>query len=303
MASLKRFDLFPKLNAESRRTTAEGGLISLIGVIIGLILIINETIRASSVRTLERLELFQETQANLTIYVEVKFFHIKCDELIFDVSTSAESESERKSAGWTIQELRKHPLHEDKHSCKVKAAVDVARYQSGEMHVSLNPHMLPDGQFGFTVNEYFKYNASHEITSVSIGQTGIELDVLPIQTFSKKIVPRGGTGRYLYEFNVVPQLTTNSRSGKKAITFPTQCRERDIITHNDNEAIYALQQLGLPGVFMTFQLSTLMVVKVETKPSWSEYFIHLLGIVAGTSAMVALVDSFLHETLWKSKLD
>jgi hypothetical protein len=299
--SLKRFDLFPKLNAESQRTTEEGGLITLIGMIIACILMLNETIRSFSPFTLEKLELFQETQANLSVYLDVTFFHLTCEQLIFDVSSAASNDIEKQSSGWDVRLLQKLPILDNEDGCQVRAVVDIAGYQSGEMHVALSPHVMGDGQLGFTFEEYFQYNASHEITSIAVAETSRYIDDFPRLSFQRKTVPAGGTGRFVYDFQVVPQ--TIRKGDTQDLQFLMQCREQDVITHDGNEAMFALQKLGLPGVFMTMQMSTLMVLKVETKISWGEYLISLLGIVAGTSAIVAFVDSFLHETFWKAKLD
>ena len=300
MASLKSFDLFPKLNSESQRTTEEGGLITIIGIIIALVLFISETIRASNVSSIERLEMFQETSANLSVHVELSFFHLRCEELTFEVSATSRNDAEKASAGWSIRTINKTPSL-DKEGCDVQAVVDIDRYQSGEMHVSLSPHVFASGQIGITIEEYFKYNSSHALRSIAVGEANADLSSLQVRTFINKYVPERGTGRFVYDFTVVPQAFR--RGKEEVLSFLTQCREQDVITHDGNEAMFALQRLGLPGVFMTVQLSTMMILKVETRVSWGEYFISVLGIIAGTSATVAFIDSLLHETFWKAKLD
>lgn len=300
---LKRLDLFPKLTPESRRTTTEGGIISLVGILIAALLFISETIRVNQVSTLERLDLFQDNNANLTIHLEMTFFHLKCDEITLETSTASSGDA-RSTGAWSIQRLEKTPVLEKDEGCDVVAQVDIARYESGEMHVALSPHVLPQGSVGITLEEYFHFNSSHEIRTFQIGPKGSEIDSsTKPSTFERKTVPPHGTGRFIYEFNVVPEsyLPLNARESKR--TYGYQCREQDLITHSENEGLFALQRLGLPGVFITVRLSNLMVVKVESISTWTEYLISVLGIIAGTSALVAFVDSLLHHALWKAKLE
>jgi hypothetical protein len=168
---LKRFDLFPKINAESRRTTDEGGFISLIGMILGFVLFLNETLKLTQTSTLEKLEFFQETHANLTVYLDVTFYHLKCNELAFDVSTSAENDLQKMASGWKTRKLDRTPLFENDEGCAVAAVVDITGYQSGEMHVALSPHLVENGRMAISIDEYLHYNSSHQITSISVGET------------------------------------------------------------------------------------------------------------------------------------
>ena len=121
----------------------------------------------------------------------------------------------------------------------------------------------------------------------------------PENPFDPKIVPEGGTGRFIYDFSVVPKLGF----GQREVDYVFQCREQDVITHDMNEGMFALQRLGLPGVFFNVKLSNLMLETYQVSKSFSSFLVTVLGIVAGVPILVAFVDSALHEALWKKKLD
>jgi hypothetical protein len=300
---LKRFDLFPKLNEENRRTTSEGGIISLIGIIVGFLLFINETIQARAVTTLERLELFENEKPNLSIHLEMNFFHLTCQQVSLQASSTSTNPAEQGTSvtsvgSWSVRSVKTTPISNDE-GCFIVAQVDIVKYESGEMHVALSPHLLDFGNVGITLEEYFKYNTSHQITSFAIGN--VDDNNYTPQEFVKKTVPEKGTGRYVYDFNVVPQ--TAIKDDKVISQYMIQCREQDVVTIDENEGMFALQRLGLPGVFITVQLSMLMVNKINMFHPWYEYVIALLGIVGGTSTVIAFFDSVLHEVLWKKKLD
>ena len=301
---LKKFDFFPKISLDSQRTTAEGGVISLLGIIFAIILFINETILNNQKIVFEQLDLFHYDKPDLTIHLEVTFFHLECSHLELAFSTVSSS-SPTSTTSWTIRSINKTATYGNE-GCFLVAQVDIGKYENGEMHVALSPHALPFGDFGFTIFEFLKFNSSHELSFFSIGSADSHRDTLESLKFSRKSVPAHGSGRFLYDFHVVPYLTEEKSTRnphQPELSYFLQCLEQDVITKSEGESMFSLQKLGLPGLFISVQFSQLMIKKFETMPVWYEYLIDLLGIIAGTTTIVAFVDSFLHETLWKKKLD
>jgi hypothetical protein len=161
---LKQFDLFPKLKEENLRTTNEGGIISLIGIFIALLLIINETLEFIQPRKVEHLDLFDPIHTpgvpeSISIHLEIEFFHLPCSLLTLGVTTATTTED--YSGNWEIKHREVNPTLTG--GCTLNSRVELLKYESGEMHVALAPHSLEgsNGQEGFTIDEYFQFNTSH----------------------------------------------------------------------------------------------------------------------------------------------
>lgn len=290
---LKQFDLFPRIKEESRRTTVEGGIISLVGIIIGLLLIINETVDFFSVHKVEHLELFDPMTTPgvphiITMHLEIDFFNLKCDRIAFQMSTATTTQD--FAGAWEIKQQVLLPTLRGG-GCLLNVTVDMLKYESGEMHVALAPQSSKDG---FTLDEYFAFNVSHKVMRFALSSKSME--------FAPKIVAVGGTGRFVYDFSIVPERELGDATNSE-VKFVFQCREQDLVTHNVDEGMFALQRLGLPGVFFTVKMSNLMIETNKVDQLWYSYLINVLGIAAGVPALVTLVDSALHEVLWKRKLD
>ena len=165
--NLKRFDLFPKLKEESRRSTNEGGIISIIGIVFGGALLFSEIWGYFTPLKIEQLELFDPHHTShvpnaLSIHLELEFLHLTCDQLV--VSVSSETTTEDYAGSWTIQDKQQQTNGNE--GCLLNAQVLLEKYESGEMHVSLSPHVLENSvgdQVGFTIEEYFKFNTSHHL--------------------------------------------------------------------------------------------------------------------------------------------
>ncbi|KAH9253351.1 hypothetical protein BASA81_008702 [Batrachochytrium salamandrivorans] len=294
MVDFRWLDLFPKLREESKRTTAEGGVISLLGIVIAVLLIINETMDFNQIHTVEQFALFEpETTVGvprpLYIQLEIDFYHLACGEITLGVSTATTTED--SPGAWRVGNKTLVSTNNGA-GCLLRARVDLERYESGEMHVALDP-----GQFGeFTMAQYLDFNTSHQLRAFSFSQPAAQPDQFP----PKIVSLGGGTGRFMYDFAVVPERELGST---RQVKFGVRCSQQDVFTKDESEAVFALQRLGLPGVFFQLKLSNLMIQSVVVDKPWYAYVINVLGITAGVPALVALVDSLLHEALWKRKLD
>jgi Endoplasmic Reticulum-Golgi Intermediate Compartment (ERGIC) len=89
MFHLKSFDVFPKAAIESRRTTNEGGYVSLFGLLFAILLIVNETHRLVTPYNLERLDMLQMKEDVIRLELQVEFFHLQCSEINMGTSSSS----------------------------------------------------------------------------------------------------------------------------------------------------------------------------------------------------------------------
>ena len=253
--------------------------------------------------------------ARVRIAFEVEFVALPCDRvkvrhLVAGDSREFDLTGETKLV--SIPPPRTEPTKPG--GCIASGVVDSPR-GAGDLHVTLLPHAI-EGQpevTGITLEDFAHYNASHEIRKLRFflptdndGDGGAS----PGKLDDTRNVHHDRTAHYVYHLHVVPvvargkAVSPSAAPTRKLKTFVYNHRETHVLS-DVQEIIVALQRLGLPGLYLSFDFSSLVLEQTRAQPDWVDFLIHLIGIVGGVSVLAAVTDTALHlnvESL-KRKLD
>lgn len=312
---LKSVDFFPKSLPQTTGTTQFGGAISAVTVALIFFLLVMEYSEYTTPVLLEHVDLVRqsEEEEDVNIHFDISFFALKCD----DVAVSLATLTSQVNTDYKIQ-ADKSPIESE--GCRLKGVVNQIDKHAGDLHVALKMHAIENGQVGFSLDEFMKYNSSHEIHYFKILGGGKpqqeEKSVKNNEDDSFELYDHFKNRKnivnlpsyHIYDLQIVPSLQEETTAAKalKATSYPFHAREHVVSVGTLEDSIFALQKLGLPGVYFTYKFSPLKVNKFYAKKYFfSRFVIRCLGIVGGVAAVSALIDSFLHDNIdsWKQKLD
>lgn len=184
--------------------------------------------------------------------------------------------------GWA-QNLK----HQDNESCQVFGYLEVNRV-AGNFHVAPGRSLQ---QHHAHVHDLLPYKASefnltHTIRHLSFGVKipgkGNPLD----GTFT---LAEEGAMMYQYYVKIVP--TTYKR-----LDGMTLSTNQFSVTRHQKSVKTALGEQGLPGVFIIYELSPLMVKYTETQRSFTHFLTGVCAIIGGIFTVAGLIDAMIYHS-------
>jgi hypothetical protein len=289
---MQSFDFFPKASSSTLRRTREGAMLSLLAVGVALALFVVETVRFREIQIRERLDIVDagvEQDGTAEISFKVDFFAIACENVHFLSQTRGVDQPHEMG-----QETSKLALGSE--GCSTSGTITVPR-ATGDLHVALNPHVLNPFQTGVTYDDYKHFNASHRVVLFQVDKDSGSLDGT-----TRVLTEPGATASYLYDLHVVP-MSYRTLGNVSTSSQHIRVDEHAILTRSEQEAGFAVQRLGLPGVYFSYKFSPLTIVKWEETVPVAEYLANLFALLGGLATTVAIIDTAVHESLLKHKLD
>ena len=281
----------------------------------GAFLLLSEVAKAWAPPTVEELVLADAPRdlRNVRASVDVAFFALRCDKIHVKLLSNGDHREHDLTS-----EMALSPVGRDGEGCVVKGDVRIPSGAGGDLHVALTPHVLADRQaVGVTLNDFAKFNASHSIRELRFYATpeapwgsddgGASA---PGKLDGTLNVHHANTAHYMYHLHVVPVVTRGRAVHRAAPPTASQLRlpynvRQNHVTSSIIEVVSALQRLGLPGLYLSYEFSHLVVQRSQPRVDLVELAIHAIGVVGGVSVIAAVLDTALHLSFanLKRKLD
>jgi hypothetical protein len=329
---IKSLDIFPKAAEGSTRRTSEGGIVSVIAILIGFFLILGEVSRILEKPFTEKLILADRDKHeldNVKLEIEIIFYALHCKGI--KVELFSNGDRARQTDVTKLVDLIPIPKKgqqqqqpgnaesgdgDDDDGCIVKGKLDSPK-QSGNLHVTLVPHALEGAPIqGITLSDFSSYNASHELKKIRFFSESNDMTTGKLD--GTKNINHVSTAYFLYNLHVVPVVAHHhyhqddnnryeiiqSNSNKISKRFPYNFRMKTFEA-TPNEVMAALNLYGMPGLFIEFEFSPLILERSPSQQDYTQFFIRLIGICGGLTMIVSLFDTIIHlgiEPL-KRKLD
>lgn len=171
--------------------------------------------------------------------------------------------------------------------CKIYGTLQVAKI-SGNFHFApgksfQKDHMHMHDMLALRQEEY---NVSHVIRRLSFGADypGI---VNPLDGTSKSY-SQGGNAMFQYFTKVVPTVYEHLDG---SVINTNQYSVTEHMRHSPKNSPHPL----LPGVFIMYELSPIMVFYYETSPSFAHLLTSLCAIIGGVFTVAGIIDSFIYH--------
>lgn len=148
-------------------------------------------------------------------------------------------------------------------------------FQSSTMHV----HDLKPLEKGGV------FDMSHTINSLSFGET-FPGAINPLDGVKKSVAE--GTGMFQYFVKLVPTIYKTSH-------LHIETNQYSVTEHF--KPLQAGQKRGLPGVFVMYDLSPIVVMYSETSQSLGHFLTSVCAIVGGVFTVAGIIDSFIYHSL------
>ncbi len=149
-------------------------------------------------------------------------------------------------------------------------------YQQSHMHVHDTAALSKSGAF----------NLSHTVVRLSFGAEfpGI---TNPLDGVSKQA---GQTGMFQYFVKIVPTIYEPLRAA------PIHTNQFSVTEHY-RALDHAQGGHGLPGVFVMYDLSPIMIKMSERKKSFAHFLTGVCAIIGGVFTVAGILDSFIYHSM------
>lgn len=158
-------------------------------------------------------------------------------------------------------------------------------FAPGKSFQQHNIHIHDMQQFGRTA-----FNMSHTIRRLSFGTEYPGL-VNPLDGYSE-ISHKEGSSMYQYFVKVVPTRYRKSNGNQ------INTNQYSVTTHT-RHINTAFGEQGLPGVFVMFDLSPIVVQLTESRRSFLHFLTSVCAIIGGIFTVAGMVDSIIHHSIRK----
>ncbi|XP_022105808.1 endoplasmic reticulum-Golgi intermediate compartment protein 3-like [Acanthaster planci] len=133
-----------------------------------------------------------------------------------------------------------------------------------------------------------KFNMSHHIQQLSFG---VEYPGMDNPLDRTLVTDRRGSTMYQYFIKVVP--TTYTKLNGQT----TRTNQYSVTKHEKQVSILSISgEQGLPGVFVLYELSPLMVKFTEKHRSFMHFLTGVCAIIGGVFTVAGLIDSFIYHS-------
>lgn len=296
MKGLQKYDPYAKAIAGTSVRTSGGAIVTVFFLFLALYLVADECWQQSQILVTERLEIDPSVgQASVPISLDIEMWGLHCDDL--DVMANEIKSSEQESL------LPKLALQVPKHNelgCRVVGEIKVKKVAG---LIRILPIAATSGaKFAKegSLEKLMAFNASHIVHHLGFG------DPFPGMEYSldgtERIIEKGKqAGQFQYHAKIVPT------------TF--QHLQGDITTSNQFSATAYLKTIEpvnsfgfqatieIPGVFIKYEFSPLVVIRSETRKAFIHLVTRLLAIVGGLYTISNLINRLLHRTVLSKKQD
>ncbi|XP_053683376.1 endoplasmic reticulum-Golgi intermediate compartment protein 3 [Sabethes cyaneus] len=192
----------------------------------------------------------------------------------------------------------KHKVAEEKLSLEAKAFDEGCQiYGSMEVNrVGGSFHIAPGKSFSFShihvhdVQPFAssRFNTSHRINTLSFGEEFGFGQTSPLD--STEEIANEGAMMFQYYIKIVPTEFV-PLNGPKLHT------NQFSVTKHQKSVSVASGETGMPGIFVTYELSPLMVRFTEKRSSFSHFATNLCAIIGGIFTVAGIIDSLLFTSI------
>ena len=291
-------------------------MVTVVAMLLGFAMLAGEVIKAWEPPTVEKL-VVADAPTDLKavrVSLHVVFYALKCS----DIHVVHRPMGDHRDEDLTSH-MRLTPVDSGR-GCDVQGVLD-ASGAGGTVFVALQAHALQgsnDGSVGITIQDFALYNASHRIEELRFfavpekpwDKSDDGGASVPGKLDSTLNVHHEKTAHYIYHLHVVPvvavgkAISSSAPPSARQLRLPFNHRQFHVLSEMF-EVITALQRLGMPGLYISFEFSHLVVERTRPDVDLVELLIHSIGVVGGVSVLAALIDTTMHLTLapLKRKLD
>ncbi|XP_028602402.1 endoplasmic reticulum-Golgi intermediate compartment protein 2 isoform X2 [Podarcis muralis] len=297
---MKELDAFPKVPESYIETTATGGTVSLIAFTTMALLTIMEFMVYRDTWMKYEYEVDKDFTSKLRINIDITVA-MKCQYIGADVLDLAETMV--SSADGLVYEpvifelspLQREWQREDKSlqppdACRIHGQLYVNKV-AGNFHITVGkaiPHPRGHAHLAALVS-HESYNFSHRIDHLSFGEliTGV---INPLDGTEK--IASDHNQMFQYFITVVPTKLHTYKIAAETHQFSVTERER-VINH-------AAGSHGVSGIFMKYDISSLMVTVTEEHMPFWQFLVRLCGIIGGifsTTGILHGIGGFIVEII------
>ncbi|XP_055624120.1 endoplasmic reticulum-Golgi intermediate compartment protein 3 [Toxorhynchites rutilus septentrionalis] len=207
------------------------------------------------------------------------------------------------------REKKWNPNLENFEQCKIEAALGKTNLESrafsegcqiyGSMAVNRvggSFHIAPGKSFSIShihvhdVQPFSsgKFNTSHRINTLSFGDEFGYGQTRPLD--STEVMAEEGAMMFQYYIKIVPTEFV-------PLNGPTLHTNQFSVTKHQKSVSVMSGESGMPGIFVNYELSPLMVRFTEKRNSFSHFATNLCAIIGGIFTVVGIIDSFLFTSI------
>uniref|UniRef100_A0A914DI00 Endoplasmic reticulum-Golgi intermediate compartment protein 3 n=1 Tax=Acrobeloides nanus TaxID=290746 RepID=A0A914DI00_9BILA len=300
------FDVYTKPLDDFRVKTSFGGMITLISMIVIVTLFITETWAFFNIDVDEQL-FVDSTSADMRvdIHFDVTFPKVPCTFMTIDVmDVSGETQNGVEDNIFKLRldqngnNLTSNPEKQDAwvqklkgsagEGCRIFGKVQVAKV-GGNFHIAPGAPLTSHRSHFHDLHSLSpgSFNTSHTIHHLSFGQP------YPGKTYpldERTFISEKGGIMHQYYLKVVPTMFVYTVTDHGREEFSHQFS----ITRNQKDVLAGAS--GLPGFFVQYEFSPLMVKYEEKRKSLSHFLVSLCAIIGGVYTVASLVDSFIYNS-------
>ncbi|BFZ05036.1 hypothetical protein BsWGS_08075 [Bradybaena similaris] len=324
---VKELDAFPKIPENYQETSAASGGLSLITfVLIGILIMSEISYYANTELQFEYLvdtNVTGKIKLNIDMTVAMKCHHIGADVLdqtgqdVFSFGQLQEesvfwelNEDEEQYRNlvrehneyltseyhalqdilWTTKDLKhrakipKRKAHSSKHepdACNIYGSFELNKV-AGNFHITAGKSIpvIPKGHAHLAMMmDISDYNFSHRIDHFSFGDEAGGI-IYPLD--GSEIVTSFGYHSFQYFMQIVPTEIRTYSTYKDTYQFAVTEKNRAI---NHDEGSH-----GVPGIFVKYDLSSLLIRVTEVHKPWWQFLVRLCGIVGGIFSVSGMLN-------------
>ena len=315
MVSLKGLDMFPKVQAGLSEARRSGGLMTLIGIGLAVLLMLDEVVHYTSSVWTSRIGVDTRPlagQEHVYIYLDMDLPGMNCDQFGLDV-TDITGELQLGADS----QIEKTPRGAGK-GCRLHGGLEVHNVD-GEFHVAFGRMAKPSqGQtrfitptmshvtghvHQFTREELGFFNASHKITALMFGFARDAVTArragdggLFAALQGKERSPLQGeshivthdTARFVYFLKIVPTIRQYA-DGRVTYSYEYSHRLQA-------EEVVIGPTFRQPGIYFKFEVSPYIVTYTQMKRSFSHLVASCAAIIGGVYTVSGILAQFIAST-------
>ena len=289
---VKRYDFYRKAIDGLQTKSSVGGLISLIGGSIIIILVYLQTSSFLSLKTSTTLTVRAQMDSAIPTHLDISFFHLSCENVDIHFENT-------KSKPVSDVILSRTPLpsvdNGISEGCRVDASFNIYPGE-GNFHIALSRTNLNFGMHNhlYSSEDLQHFNCSHMIHSLSFGSSiGEEKDTLS----SYEANASTDFNHVTYFLKLIP---VDLVSVKGVVTSTYQYSVTEYTQRLDSPSFFSRVS---PGVFFKYQLTPLSMKKQQYRTGFLQFYTTLCSIIGGVITVSGIVQALLTHTVIPAKRD